>query len=662
MLAAQSRWTDVLAAIDAMDEKARAEPATRFLKARASLGAGDAKGALAALDGLALPAIASAIDRLRALAQLEVGPYADAARWFAAQADTESQLHAALAFEKAGEAASARAIATRLVKGKHSRRTEAKARALRLRVGDDPDEADDALWLETKAPDLAEAKDAAKAKKKKPLTAAETAERARALADAAKVDEALAAVAKLPADAARDRLRADVLYRGKRYAEAAKAFDASAKRGGPHAAEDAFTAARALSRADKDDDAAKAWTAVAAQHPRSPFADESTYMVARLHFLHARWSDAAAGFDAYLAKYPSGVDRKDALRNRAIARLLSGDAATAQKELGAAARAEPDELSRARLENLEALAKQRAGDAKGATDEWAAVARKAPLTWPALVARARLAEAKQSLPPAIDPPRALPAPAPLTVALPAGAAVLHGLGLDGEAERELAAREAEVRAGAADRGTQALCEAYGIIDRGKRRMALSNAIAAATFDAAPGPATRWAWECAFPRPFGAAVQRAEETEKLSPGLVHAVMRQESGFDPDVVSPARAVGLMQLLPETADAVAKELSVPHEDDWLVRPAHNVALGAHYLATLVARFKGQAPLAVAAYNAGPEAVEKWSARAKGLDVDMFVETIPYLETRGYVVRVMGNVARYGYLAKGDAGVPSVPLAIER
>jgi soluble lytic murein transglycosylase len=110
------------------------------------------------------------------------------------------------------------------------------------------------------------------------------------------------------------------------------------------------------------------------------------------------------------------------------------------------------------------------------------------------------------------------------------------------------------------------------------------------------------------------------------------------------------------------VAKELGTEHQEDWLTRPSHNVTLGAHYLTQLLARFKGQVPLAVAAYNAGPEAVEKWSARAKGLDVDMFVETIPYLETRGYVVHVMGNLARYGYVAKGEAGLPTLPLAIER
>jgi soluble lytic murein transglycosylase len=118
--------------------------------------------------------------------------------------------------------------------------------------------------------------------------------------------------------------------------------------------------------------------------------------------------------------------------------------------------------------------------------------------------------------------------------------------------------------------------------------------------------------------------------------------------------------MQLLPETAETVAKEMGRPHDRSWLVRGAYNIELGAHYLASLLARFKGSLPLAVAAYNCGPEAVEKWTARATGLDIDVFVETIPYLETREYVVRVMSNYARYVYLAKGDA--PSLDLTIPR
>jgi soluble lytic murein transglycosylase len=83
-------------------------------------------------------------------------------------------------------------------------------------------------------------------------------------------------------------------------------------------------------------------------------------------------------------------------------------------------------------------------------------------------------------------------------------------------------------------------------------------------------------------------------------------------------------------------------------------------HYLEELVLRFKGQLPLAVAAYNAGHESISRWVSRAQGMEIDSFVERIPYAETRGYVSRVMGNFARYEYLRRGDEGVPEIPLAI--
>lgn len=662
VLVAQDRWPEVAAAIDALGEGERADPRLRFLRARAALGTGHPNEALARTDGLELPALAGAIERLRALAKLDVGPQVDAARFFARQRDVGSQVLAGLAFEKAGDVASARALATKLVDGRHGRRVEARARALRLRLGADADELADEVWLATKGADLPEAKDAGRAKPPPTLAPAQLAERARVLADAGHVDDALAAAAKLPKGLVRDRLRGDVMYRGKRYGDAAKALAACAKQGGAHAAEDAFTAARALSRAERDDDASKAWQAVAKQYRGSPFADESTYMVARGHFLHARWASAVAGFDEYLKRAPAGADRKDALHNGAVARLLAGEAVAARAAFAALARAETDGLRRAQLTNLEALAEQRAGGAKGAAEKWTAVARRQPLSWPALVARARLTAAKEPVPPAIDPPKAGRAPAPPPPVLPAEVRALHELGLGAEAERELSEHEAEVRLAAGPGSVQALCDAYGAIGGGKRRLSLSSSVAAATFDAAPSAANRWAWECSFPRPFAAAVTSVEGEEKLPAGLLYAVMRQESGFDAEVVSPARAVGIMQLLPETAAAVATGLGREHREEWLTRPVYNLTLGAHYLSTLLARFKGQVPLAVAAYNAGPEAVERWSARARDLDIDLFVDTIPYAETRGYVLRVMGNLARYAYLSAGEAGIPAVSLSIQR
>ena len=89
-----------------------------------------------------------------------------------------------------------------------------------------------------------------------------------------------------------------------------------------------------------------------------------------------------------------------------------------------------------------------------------------------------------------------------------------------------------------------------------------------------------------------------------------------------------------------------------------SHSAAL---YLRELLDKLGGNVPLAVGAYNAGPEAITRWLGHAKGETLDVFVETIPFLETRGYVVRVMGNLARYGYMDRGEAGVPAVALELK-
>jgi soluble lytic murein transglycosylase len=658
-LARDEDWPGVAKAIDALSGPL--DPGMKFLRARAAIETGDAKGALERLDGLELPAIKDEIERLRARAELEVGPFAHAGDYFSKHTDAESILFAAKAFASAGEPAKANFQAARIVHGSFSRGAEAKARAFRIETGSDPEETDDAAWLEVKAADLAESASVSKAKKHRALKPEELGDRARLLADAGKTDDALKAVDEMPEGVDKKRARGDVLYRGKRYDDAAKALaDASTLGNNAHAPADAFLSARALSRADHDEDAAKAWAEMLKKWPAGYWSDEAAFMMARLDFLHARWADAAKNFDDYLTKFPYAVERKDAMRGRAIAKLLSGDAASARKLFSNLEKTETDTTLRARLENLEAIAANKSGDTKFAVDTWTRIASSEPLSWPAIVARARLADAKATVPAALAPTvTSGTTKGPLDVVLPPDVALLHSLGLDGEAERHLAKSEAALRASAGDRGLEAVCKAYGMLDRGKRRMALSTGVASAVLDAEPSPATRWAWECAFPAPFGHATTRAETLDSLPVGLSYAVMRQESGFDPGAISPARAIGAMQLLPETASAVATEMNRAHDAAWLVRPSHNIALGSHYLATLITRFHGKLPLAVASYNCGPETVEKWTSRSTGLEMDMFVETIPYTETRNYVVHVMSNYARYAYLAKG--AVPNLELALQ-
>ena len=210
------------------------------------------------------------------------------------------------------------------------------------------------------------------------------------------------------------------------------------------------------------------------------------------------------------------------------------------------------------------------------------------------------------------------------------------------------------------RASEALCAVYAHIGRARRRFQIAQALPSALFASEPTPRTRWAWECAFPSPYADAVRAAEAREHLPAGLLWAVMRQESAFDPDAVSPARAVGLMQLLPDTARPIAEELGLPRDDARLTSPPYAIRVGAHALRKLLDDFHGSVPLAVAAYNSGADSIDRWATRAPGMSLDTFVERIPFKETRDYVVRVMGNFARYAYLASGDSGVPTVSLPL--
>ncbi len=151
-------------------------------------------------------------------------------------------------------------------------------------------------------------------------------------------------------------------------------------------------------------------------------------------------------------------------------------------------------------------------------------------------------------------------------------------------------------------------------------------------------------EVLYPLAFWSLVHSEADSNQVDPLLVLSVMRQESLFDPSARSPANACGLMQLLPSTANRVSM-LSEGRQikDADLFDPRVNVRLGARYLHNLVDKFGGNVFKAVAAYNGGESAVEKWQQRIRADEVDEFVESISYRETREYVKRVMGNYDAY-------------------
>lgn len=159
---------------------------------------------------------------------------------------------------------------------------------------------------------------------------------------------------------------------------------------------------------------------------------------------------------------------------------------------------------------------------------------------------------------------------------------------------------------------------------------------------------------------GYPVIKLNGTTTPEAALVHSLIRQESTFNQNAVSPAGARGLMQLMPATAQHVASKLGIPkHNHAQLTSdPEYNVRLGSAFIAELIDRYNGSYVLATAAYNAGPGRVSGWintygDPRAEGAEMVDWIELIPISETRNYVQRVLENVQVYrSRLNDGKAG----------
>ncbi len=151
------------------------------------------------------------------------------------------------------------------------------------------------------------------------------------------------------------------------------------------------------------------------------------------------------------------------------------------------------------------------------------------------------------------------------------------------------------------------------------------------------PALLWR---VYPPFFNTLVARYAGENNLPAGLVHALMRRESAFEVDVISPAGAIGLMQMLPSTGSSVGKDLGFESITRvHLAQAVWNIRLGTRHLRDLIDSFDGILPAAVASYNAGEGPVRRWMAAFGTEDIETFVEAIEYTETRNYVKRVLGD-----------------------
>ena len=148
----------------------------------------------------------------------------------------------------------------------------------------------------------------------------------------------------------------------------------------------------------------------------------------------------------------------------------------------------------------------------------------------------------------------------------------------------------------------------------------------------------------YPQFFKNEISAACSEFSLDKNLLFALVRSESFFNPEAISSAGAVGLTQLMYPTASDVAKKLKAKDYD--LKDPAVNIRFGGFYLAALVRRLGGQELMAVCSYNAGITRVRQWISKYGKYGSELFIEMIPYSETREYARKIIGTEFIYSYL----------------
>jgi soluble lytic murein transglycosylase len=239
------------------------------------------------------------------------------------------------------------------------------------------------------------------------------------------------------------------------------------------------------------------------------------------------------------------------------------------------------------------------------------------------------------------------------------AQALESIGFDPSAELELRAAYTATRApqlllAAGQAAAAAGQYAVGIVAMRQ----LVPQLEARRFDEVPVEA----WRVAYPMPYRDALEREAQRSRLDPMLVAGLIRQESAFNHEAVSPMAAVGLMQLEPTTGARLARSLRLGYSRSRLFDPDYNVRLGTVYLSGLLESYMTP-EAALAAYNAGEDRVAEWTMGQNYEETAEFVESIPFTETREYVQIVLRNAELYRQTyANTAATVPPAPPVPKR
>jgi soluble lytic murein transglycosylase len=413
------------------------------------------------------------------------------------------------------------------------------------------------------------------------------------------------------------------------------------------------------------EDAIRTYDALAGDHPDHPFADDALFFAAELDARAGRATAALQRLETVASRHAEGNFAPEALFRIAWLRREAGapkPALDALERLDQLAGLGRGPLLRARYWRARILAE--VGDAS-APARFAALAARYPATWYGLLARARVGAdgevaAARSCPG--DSSCAGAPPWPLEAG-PLGANP-HFLAAVELLRMELPGAGAELlavdRRGLPDDAARLLMEALRRTGRRKAAAYVARTTLGSGLTGGLEATTAEVWRATYPRPFRKTVERWARASGVDPDLLQALIREESLFDRWARSSAGAIGLAQLMPATARGVARRLKLGRiSPEALHRSDLNVRLGAAYLSELLSQFDGSEARAVAAYNAGPEAVSRWIRARPDDPLDEWVERIPAAETRDYVKNVLGSYAAYRLVYGGIAAAIEEPHA---
>ncbi|MCB9530554.1 MAG: transglycosylase SLT domain-containing protein [Myxococcales bacterium] len=429
-------------------------------------------------------------------------------------------------------------------------------------------------------------------------------------------------------------------YRRERVAQALVWLETVASVAGQRRDDAMFAYAAATTRLRRSDEARRAWRAFArSASPGDARVEEAELAAAWLFVDDDAFDDALRTLAAFVEAHPDSPRQRAARWWVGWSQRRLGDCPSARETW--ATLPNHSALERAQVTYWEGVCLAEESDNDGAAELWERLRESGPFDYYGVLAARRLGV------PLIAAADARPAP---------------GDQRDPQLELDPAVRAAD--AGLAAEAAILSALHPGSTDAWRLRTAVDprawvrwRAAQEARFPGTPTtPAALEAWRLSNPEFYRGVVRSEAGRAGLPPTVVWAVMQTESSYDPTALSASDAMGLMQVIPQTALQIAARIDTHYVDGMLFEPRHAIRFGAWYLGALRRNFDGQIPVAIAAYNAGPVAVEAWVEQNAGMPLDEWVEEIAFDQARDYVRRVLGAAVRYT-VATASAEVLSDP-----